>query len=213
MGLLSTLAKIGGVVAAPFSGGASLALTTLGGVSDVLGKQQQGAAQGRAAEAQAGMSRDRNAIDLYGTQQAAQDRAAQTDLQRKAFTTQDRGASAKQALLAALLGGDYQPSQVSVPGIKNATVSGGLAASLKNSPGALAAMQKLAQQAGAAQDAGPPQFTGGQLIQAPTMTPLPTQSGGSKFLDILARIGQVGGAVAPMLPKRGSAGDNNYGGD
>ncbi len=198
MGWLSTLAKIGGIAAAPFSGGASLALTGLGAASDVLGKQQQGAAQGRAAEANAQQNQDRNALDLYQSQQSAQFKAGDQDLQRKAFTTQDRGTSAKQALLAALLGGDFQPSQVSVPGVKNAQISGGLAASLKNSPGVLAAMQKLAQQASTAQDT-PMTFQGGELVKAPTLTPLPQQSKGSSILDIIARIGQIGGAVGGAM--------------
>lgn len=194
MGWLSTIAKIGGAVAAPFTGGASLALMGLGAAGDVLGKQQAGAAQGRAAEAQLQQGQDRNAVDLYQAQQNAQNQAASMDLQRKGFEQQSRGTNAKQALLAALLGGGYQPSQVSVPGVQNANISGGLAASLKNNPGVLAAMQKLAQQASTAQDT-PLSFQGGELVKAPTLSTLPQQSKGGGFLDILSRIAQIGGAV------------------
>jgi len=200
MSFLSTLAKIGGAVAAPFTGGASLALTALGGVGDVLGKQQQGAAQGQAAQAQLQQGQDRNALDRYQAMQQAQNQAAQTDLQRKSFEDTHRGSTAKQALLAALLGGDYQGSNVSVPGIQNAKVSGGLLESLKNSPDALAAMRNLHGQADQAQMA-PMQFQGGQVLDAPSLTALPESGKGNSFLNILARIGQIGGAVSPMFKK------------
>lgn len=202
MGLLSTLAKIGGVVAAPFSGGASLALTGLGSVGDVIGGQQKGAAQGQMTQAQLQQGQDRNATDLYQAQQTAQNQAAQTDLQRKQFESTNRGSTAKQALLASLLGGGYQGANVSVPGIQNASVSGGLLDSLKNNPGAMAAMAKLAQQAGTAQDT-PLQFQGGQQIQAPTMTSLPQESKGNNIMDIIARIAQIGGAVGSAMPPKG----------
>jgi hypothetical protein len=202
MGLLSTLAKIGGIAAAPFSGGASLALTALGGVGDVLGKQQQGQAQGQVTQAQVQQNQDRNALDRYQTMQGAQNQAAQTDLQRKGFESSNRGTSAKQALLAALLGGDYQGANVSVPGIKNASVSGGLLDSLKNSAGARTAMQNLGQQASTAQTT-PLQFHGGEMLAAPNLTALPEAGKSNSFLNTLARIAQIGGAAASGFGKGG----------
>lgn len=199
MSWLSTLAKIGGIAAAPFSGGASLALTGLGSVGDVLGKQQAGAAAGNLAQANAQQAQDRNAVDLYQAQQAAQNQAAQTDLQRKQYETQNRSTTAKQALLAELLG-NFQPTSVSVPGIQNANISGGLAASLKNTPGALQALQTLAQQAHTAQ-AAPVQFSGGQMVQAPSLTPLPQQPKGNGVLNAIAKIAQLAGATAPLFQK------------
>ena len=200
MGILSTLAKIGGIAAAPFSGGASLALTGLGSVGDVLGGQQKGAAQGQISQAQLQQNQDRNALDLYGQQQGAQDKAGQLDLQRKAYDTTSRGAAGKQALLAMLLG-DYKPSSVSVPGITPATFSGGMGESLKN-PQILELLKSIAAK-GVTDQATPNQFTGGNLVQAPTLTPLPKQSKTSGILDTIARIAQIGGAVAPMFKKGG----------
>src|SRR5690348_7368961 len=193
MSILGTLAKIGGVVAAPFSGGASLALTGLGSVGDVLGKQQAGAAQGQAAQANLQQGQDRNAIDLYGQQQGAQDKAAQLDLQRKGYDASSRSAAGKQALLAMLLG-DYHPQSVSVPGVTNASITGGMGDSLRNNPQILDLLKSIAAK-GVTDQATPNTFTGGSLVQAPTLTPLPQQGKGSKILDSIARIAQIGGAV------------------
>ncbi len=193
MGILSTLAKIGGVAAAPFTGGASLALSALGGVGDVLGKQQQGAAQGQAAQATAQQNQDRNAIGLYGEQQGAQDKAAQLDLQRKGYDATSRSAAGKQALLAMLLG-DYKPPQVSVPGIQNATFSGGMGDTIKNNPQILELLKSISAK-GVTDQATPNTFTGGELVKAPTLTPLPQKSKTSSIMDTIARIAQIGGAV------------------
>src|SRR6185369_2356311 len=155
MGWLSTLAKVGLVGAAPFTGGASLAampatslLDKIGGgaaaAGTVMGGQQSGANNARVAQGQLDLSKDRNAIDLYGTQQNAQNQAAQTDLQRQQFTGQNRSSTAKQALIGALLGGGSKP--------------GGLGAMLNASPEAIAAMKTLSSQGSEAQ-AAPPSFT------------------------------------------------------
>jgi hypothetical protein len=190
-----TLAKIGLIGAAPFTGGATLAaIPAVSAMGDVLGKQQEGAAKGNIAQAQLGQGQDRNAIDLYQAQQGAQKDAAALDIQRKQYADTTRRTSAKDALLASLLGGDYKGTEVNVPGIQNAKVSGGLLESLKNSPGSLAAMRNLAQQSDVAQMT-PPTFTGGQMLAAPTMTALPQQGTGSKVMDAIARIAQIGGAV------------------
>lgn len=192
MGILSTLAKLGGAAAAPFTGGASLALTALGGVGDVLGKQQQGAAQGQAAQATIQQGQDRNALDLYGQQQGAQDKAAQLDIQRKDYDAKSRSSAGKQALLAMLMG-DYKPSQVSVPGVTNANVSGGMGDALKN-PQILALLKSIADK-GVTDQATPNQFSGGNLVQAPTLTPLPQKSKTSGIMDTIARIAQIGGSI------------------
>lgn len=195
MNFLSILGKIGGLAAAPFTGGASLIPTVLSGVGDVasvLGKQQQGKAQGQQAQESANLSRDRNLLDRYQLEQQAQNQAAQTDLQRKQFTTSDRGDTAKQALIGALLGGGLTPSSLS-----GGKVSGGLLQSLNGNPEALMALKKLAASAGSAQDA-PPQFTGGQILQAPQLS-APTKIDNGGFLSTLANIGQLAGAASPYI--------------
>lgn len=211
MGILSTLAKIGGVAAAPFSGGASLALTALGGVGDVLGKQQAGAASGRVAEGQLQQGQDRNAIDLYGQQQSAQDKAAQLDLQRKDYDAKSRSAAGKQALLAMLLG-DYKPSSVSVPGVTNAQISGGMGETIKNNPQILDLLKSIASK-GVTDQATPTTFTGGDLVKAPTLTPLPQQSKTSGILDTIARIAQIGGSLAPSIANKSKIGAPSNAGD
>jgi hypothetical protein len=196
MSLLSTLAKIGGVVAAPFSGGASLALTGLGTIGDVLGKQQQGAAQGQAAQANLQQGQDRNAVSLYQAQQNAQNQAAQTDLQRQSFESQNRSKTALQGLIGALLGGGVTPTSIS-----GGQASGGLLRSLNANPEALASMKTLGAQGASAQNT-PTQFTGGELVKPPSLTPLPETGGGSNLLSVLARIAQLGGAAGSIMPAK-----------
>lgn len=209
MGFLSGLGKIGGLIGgiagAPFTGGASLLPTILGGVgaaSSVLGKQQEGKAAGANQQAQTQQAQDRNALALYQAQQQAQNTAAQTDLDRQRFASGEQGRNAKNALISALLGGGIAPTRVNVPGITPASISGGMLASLKNNPEALASLAMLKGQANTALEKGP-SFTGGEMVKPPTLTPLPDLGKGNGFLNTLANIGQIAGSVSPFL--KGSA--------
>lgn len=209
MGLLSALGSIGGLIGAPFTGGASLALgPLLGGIGDaasVLGKQEQGKAQGKAAQAQLQQGQDRNAVDLYQAQQNAQNQAGQLDLQRKGFDTANRSASAKQALIGALLGGGVTPTSIGPSG-----ASGGLLRSLNGNPDALAALKLLGSQGSTAQTT-PLQFQGGTMVAPPTLTPLPAIDNGG-VLSALARIGEIGGALSPYIKSKPPQDDSQYGG-
>lgn len=218
MSWLSTLAKIGGVVAAPFSGGASLALTAGGGMLDkiggaagaagqVMGAQQGGANNARIAQGQLNQGQDRNAIDLFQAQQAAQNTAAQTDLQRKGFESSNRSASAKQALIGALLGGGITPTQIGPGG-----ASGGILRSLNANPEALAALKMLGSQ-GAAAQAMPLEFAGGKQMTAPTLSAVPKIDTGGGTMGTLQKIAQIFGAVSPYMHKGGGddGEDGGYG--
>lgn len=208
MSWLSSLLNIGGIAAAPFTGGASLLATGLGAAGDiasVLGKQEQGAAAGRAAQANADLSHDRNAIDLYQAQQNAQNQAGALDLQRKNFDVANRSQSAKQALIGALLGGGVTPTSIGPQG-----ASGGLLRSLNANPDALAALKMLGGQGATAQQ-NPLQYTGGNLVAPPTLAQTPKIDNGG-FLSTLARIGEIAGAVSPYIkPKSGGGGYYNDG--
>lgn len=196
MSFLSGLMKIGGAVAAPFTGGASLGLTGLGGALDKVGKagavaggQQSGANNARIAQGQLDLSRDRNVLDLYNSQQTAQNQAGQLDLQRKGFESSNRGTTAKQALIAALLGGgSLQPTSIA-GGVR----SGGLLEALKH-PEAMAAMKTLGGQASEAQST-PLSFMGGQMIAPPTLSaPQKIDIGNKGIGNILTKIAQIAGA-------------------
>jgi hypothetical protein len=197
MSFLSSLMKIGGAVAAPFTGGASLALTAGGGLLDkvgsagtVLGGQQGGANNARVAQGQLDLSRDRNAIDLYGSQQGAQNTAAQLDLQRKGFETNDRSATAKQALIGALLSGKIDPTSFA-----GGKASGGLLRALQANPEALSAMQRMGGSAGQAQ-VKPLEFTGGQMVAPPTLSAPQKIDTGGGAMGTIAKIAQVIGALS-----------------
>jgi hypothetical protein len=200
MGVLSVLGKIAGFVPLPGMNAIGKGLEMAGGVGDALGKQQQGAAQGRVAEAQLGQAQDRNALDRYGQMQGAQDKAAQLDLQRKAYDMSSRSSAGKQALLSMLMS-NYKPSQVSVPGVTNATMTGGMGDALKN-PQILALLQSVANK-GITDQATPNTFTGGNLVDAPNLTALPKQGKGSSILDTIARIAQIGGTIGSSFAKGG----------
>lgn len=209
MSFLSSLLKIGGIAAAPFTGGASLIPTVLsaaGDVSSVLGKQKQGEAQGKVTQAQLQQGQDRNKVDLYQAEQQAQNQAAQTDLQRKQFETGNRSSSAKQALIGALLGGGLTPTSIS-----GGKASGGLLQSLNGNPEALAAMKLLGSQGSTAQKT-PLDFQGGQTLTAPRLSTMPQVDKGG-FLSTLAQIGELAGAASPYIKKPGLYGDGDYGGE
>jgi hypothetical protein len=198
MGILSSLLKIGGVVAAPFSGGASLGLTALGNMGSVLGKQQEGA--GNAMATQAGLTNqfDRNAIDSYGTAQDAQFKAGQQDLDRKGYEAKHQSSAAKEALLAMLMQ-DYKPSSISTPGIPQSTVSGGMGDMLK-SPQILELLKSVAAKNSTAATA-PMTFAGGNVLAPPKQTPLPQAGKSDGILNAIARIAQLAGTAAPLFKK------------
>ena len=186
MGILSGLLKMIPVVG-PIAGG----------IADMAGKSAGGAAAGRQQDTQNLLTQDQLRNQQYSTAQNAQMNAGQLDLQRKGFTEDARGGRAKQALIASILGGGFQPTQVSVPGIKNAQISGGLAESLKN-PGAQASMQELLKQALSAQLAGADgeQFSGGAILPPPAMSALPKAG---KLENILGGVGLGGSLLSSVL--------------
>lgn len=219
MSFLSSLLKLGGAVAAPFTGGASLAATAAGGLFDNLGKTAgsaaQGAAGGRQIDTQNILTQDALRNSQYGTQQGAEMNAGQLDLQRKNFTEDARGGRAKQALIASLLGGGFQPTSINVPGVKSATMTGGLAESLK-APGSQQAMQELMRQALDAQLAGGQPggevFTGGKVLPPPPLSKLP-QAG--KLENILGGVGLGSSLLGTILAslKKQSGDTPSNGGD
>lgn len=217
MGFLSSLMKIGGLIGAPFTGGASLGLTGLGaamgggddqggGVADMLsgiGKTTSGAATGAASGRQLDtrniLDHDQLANQQYSTHQGAETNAGQLDLQRKDFTEKARGGRAQQAMLASILGGGFTPTSINVPGVKSATLSGGLMDSMK-APGAQQAMQELMRQALAAQmEGGKPggeTFTGGSVLTPPPLSALPKAG---KLENVMGGIGLGGSILSTIL--------------
>jgi hypothetical protein len=226
MSWLSALGAIGSAIAAPFTGGTSLAFlpgligggtaaadalahrggsanggtsalgsigSALGSIGSVLGGQQAGTNNARIAQGQLNTANDRNAIEAYIAQQNAQDRAAQLDLQRQQFASSNRGTTAKQAMIGALLGGGMTPMSVTPNG-----VSGGLLRSLNANPEALAALKTMGSQASTAQNT-PLSFTGGQILAAPKLTPVPQINAGDGVMGTIAKIAQLGGAASPYL--------------
>jgi hypothetical protein len=187
----------------------------LSAVTSVLGKQQEGKAKGAVDTANVTQGQDRNAISLYQAKQAAENAAAQTDLQRQQFGANEQGRNAKNALMSALLGGNLPRTSINVPGIKSATVSGGLMDALKNNPEALASLATLKGQANSSLASGP-KFTGGATVAPPSLTSLPDTGGGNNFLNTLAQIGQLAGAgMSAYKPKQKPGGtdpmDEDYG--
>lgn len=167
------------------------AITGLGGL---LGGGAKAASDGRMNEAQLNVLRDRNALDAYGTAQNAQFQQGGLDLQRKGFTEDARGGRAKQAAIADLLA-KFKPTQISVPGIPQAQVSGGLQGL---GAGGQQAMAELMKQALAAQLAGD-KFEGGNILKAPTQSAIPKAGLLEKIMGIGGMIGQGAGAIAPFL--------------
>ncbi len=170
------------------------AVTGLGGV---LGKQQAEKGSALATQAQLQQGQDRNALELYQTQQGAQNTAADLDLKRKAYDTTHRSSAGKEALIAMLMG-NSTPSRVSVAGIPEAQISGGMGESIRNSPQMLDLLKSIAAK-GTADQATPQTFTGGNVVAPPTLTPLPQTGKTDSILNTIARIAQLAGTAAPLL--------------
>src|SRR5215472_15552714 len=85
-------------------GNAGGILDSIGTLGGLLGKQAQGDNAAAVDQGQLNNAFNNSQIGLYGAQQTAQNQAANLDLERQAFTTNNRAANAKQALLASLLG-------------------------------------------------------------------------------------------------------------
>jgi len=175
---------------------------TYADLGSIIGKQQEGRARGAIDQAGVTQGQDRNALALYQAKLQAERDAAQTDLQRQQFGAGEQGRNAKNALFAALLGGGMPRTSINVPGIKSASVSGGLLDALKNNPEALASLSMLKGQANTALEKGPT-FTGGAPVAPPTLTPLPDTGGrGSSLLNTIAEIGQLSGGTGSLIQKK-----------
>jgi len=167
--------------------------------SKVAGDAAAASAASRQTQGNQILSQNQIANQQYATHQGAESNAGALDLNRKGFEENARGGRAKQALLASLLGGGFKPTQIDVPGIKSAHVSGGLADSLNN-PGAQASMAELMKQALAAQmqqgSPGGEQFHGGSVLAPPTMAALPKASG---LENVMGGIGLGGSLLSSIL--------------
>lgn len=178
-------------------------------IASALGSVFGGAAGGksdqRMQENQLLAQQNNTLANLFNTQQNAQMQAGNLDLNRKSFTEQARGGRAKQAVLADILS-NLKPTNVSVPGIKSAQMSGGLNANAIGDTGR-ASLAELAHQAMQAQLAGRDgeAFSGGQLLQAPQLAQMKQASGLEKFLNMAGLVGSAIGAVGHSLPSGGSS--------
>lgn len=103
MGFWSTLAKIGGAVAAPFTGGASLALTTgLSAAGSVLGGIADQSAANRAAQGQDQLSRDALKIRAGESFEQAQQGRARLALDQQQGERSAEADAFRKALIARL---------------------------------------------------------------------------------------------------------------
>ena len=132
----------------------------------------------------------------YATQQGAQTGLGTLDLARQKFAADDQSAQMKKALIASLLS-KMQDANVSVPGIQNVTVTGGIRPSALD-PGILATIQAQGLQNGTT----PKSFMGGGLLpapslQSPTASPNMGLETGGSVLALMAALG-------PLLSKYGS---------
>jgi hypothetical protein len=177
----------------------------------LLGKFFGGAAKGAAdgRKTQAELQRDQDAIRTaqYGTQQGAEMQAGNLDLSRKGFSENARGGRAKQAMIGDFLA-NWSPTSINVPGIKTASVSGGLQGALGE--GGKAAGSLLNQQALMAMLNGD-KFEGGKVLPTPGVTALPQPGKWEKTAGILGLLGGLGGTIGAAFPQIGGGGSGSSG--
>lgn len=202
MSFWSNLLKIGGIVAAPFTGGSSLAATALGSAGQVAGAISGGRAQGRLAESGANNAQ-------YNAQQNAINQAGALDLARKKFLGAAPSKLAGQSLVADLMknAGDLK---LNVPGITTNTTGGvrpsALTSISKDAGQGLAdaawnRMRLLPQGWNSANEShdgsGQPFF--GANTTAPVM---PQPNALDKILGGVGTFGTIAGSLAPYLKKK-----------
>lgn len=163
--------------AAAGGGGFMASLPTYAKYAQAAGSILGGAA-GSAADSRA--QQNNAELNRAILAQQMQNNVGQLDLQRKNFEEQARGSRSRQAVIADLLS-NAKPSNVSVPGIQNAQVSGGFGPSSIGATGRQS-LAELAKQALAAQMT-PTQFKGGDLVPIPEAH---KAGAGEKFLNAAA---------------------------
>lgn len=212
MGLGKWLGAIGGAVAAPFTGGASLIPVIAGAAGNVLGNVAQGRQAGRAAETNVLQQQDQTALQRFLAAQNAQNNAGQLDLQRKQFSLQAPGQRAANStrgdILATLQKPTLTDQQQQNPRAHIVDFLSG-APTLSDNTRALG--RAMSQQALDSQNAGDT-FTGGELLPVPQASALPKPTGLDKFLNIAGGIGTgmgIAGEIGSMIggqPQQTTAG-------
>lgn len=171
-------------------------LPMIASLGSILGGAGKSASASRAQQNQLQAQKDQAEVSKYGIGQNAQMQQGQLDLQRQGFSEDARGNRAKQMAIADLLMG-RQPTRVSVPGVPQAQISGGLQFGEAGKAG-LAELYKQAMTKMLAGD----QFQGGNILQAPRATPMQQSGLLEKILGIGGLLGGVAGAVGNNLPQR-----------
>ena len=201
-GWLGKLAKIGGLAAAPFTGGASLALSALGTAGDVASGISKGRAQGRMAQG------DFN-LRSGEAQQSANTSTAATNLAQRRHEAQMRARALSDTLRGGLLQSTHDATISGLPqGVSVPTITGGMRPS--NLGGTAAALGPILSAQG---------FHGLTNPDIkPDMTPFdfnnlaPKPSRLDKLLNIVGGIGSVAGGLSPYLTKPIKTRAGNVGG-
>jgi hypothetical protein len=203
MGFWTGLADIGLGIAAPFTGGASLAAipavngiaSALSDTGQVAGGAAAASAAGRAQTAGINQNQDRNALGLYD----AQLKGAQQALNQNSQL-------ASQAARGDLMSNVQDVNFTNLPpGVHTAGMTGGLRPS-DLGPNARQAGQTLSRNALLQLLQGPT-----NLPKAPTLTPLPDANGFDKFNQILGYGGSMAGALSPLFgPQQGQPGSSGF---
>jgi hypothetical protein len=167
-----------------------------GAVGQIAGGASAGKSDQRMREGAQTNAANNTELAAYQTQQAAQNQAAQLDLQRKMFGEDARAGRAKQAALADLIS-NLQDISIDVPGIQAANVTGGLRPSTMGATGRQG-MAELSKQALAKLLEGDT-FTGGNILTPPTLAGMPQRGGVESTLDWLGLLGSAAGGIGKVL--------------
>ena len=179
MSFLSGLAKLGGGILAPFTGGASLALTGLGAIGDAASSASKGRADARVAQSQNDILRHRALLD-----------AISADLAQRRFAQSDYQTNARNATQGGLLSGVTDAHVTAPSGIRTGTVTGGARPSAitdKAGIGDLIRNQAIARM-----------VTPQALPSIPTLPDAPQAGKLDKFLNIFGTLGGLAGGLGAL---------------
>lgn len=169
-------------------------LAIAGGLGKILGTGAKKAEESRMSQAALNLQQDQLRNSQYNTGQQAQMQAGNLDLSRKQFSEAARGNRGREAMIGDILA-NWSPTQIDVPGVKKASISGGLQ---NLGPGAREAAKLLNQKALLALLEGD-SFSGGEILNAPALTPMPKAGKMENIGGILGTLGSIAGGLAPLF--------------
>jgi hypothetical protein len=197
-------ARLGSLRLADEGGWIQAALLGAGLLGKLFGGGAKQSQEAREKEAALNVQRDRTTADVYGTQQDAQFKNAQAELDRRKFALDAPTTKAHQVALGDLLANLKDVNIQAPSGIRMGNITGGLRPSVlgENSRAAGAELSRDSLQKLLDGES----FDPIQMLQAPTATATPQAGKAEKLFGLLGTLGGLAGGVGQIASQSGGGG-------